>query len=80
MAGHGGARRRGKRGGRGEERGRGRSCGEEEGRQGRHGEGSWRWLRAAACVLFVTTVWRERKRKRKKKMLNMEVLGEKNKR
>jgi hypothetical protein len=39
MADHGGAYRRQKRGGWGEERGRGHGCGEEEGRQGRHGEG-----------------------------------------
>jgi hypothetical protein len=37
MSGHGGARRRGKRGGRVGERGRGRGCGEKEGREGHHG-------------------------------------------
>jgi hypothetical protein len=41
MSGHGGARRRGKRGGRVGERGKGRGCGEKEGREGHHGGGGY---------------------------------------
>jgi hypothetical protein len=83
-----GAHRRGRKGKRGEGELQGRSYGEEEGRAGRAQWGARR-RGIGPLLLLVLSVRdeegkkREKQRKRKEKMeifLNLEILGEKNKR
>jgi hypothetical protein len=83
-----GAHRRGRKGKRGEGELQGRSCREEEGRVGRAPWGACR-RGIGPLLLLVLSVReeegkkREKQRKRKEKMeifLNLEILGEKNKR